>query len=331
MAASKFDQFKAQICAGTASAADIEAACMSTAAKTALLIELADCANETAAPPVPLQTPVEDCAGVITIQDIEPVTVKGVVYTKSCDPAPVDYEYIRTPAMCVAGTWQYQIITMANGVSVGTQSINTGISCDEPMPVDVEVIQKERCNLLTGTIWKQPVIYVPSDPEDATTTGEVAVGVEYDTGISCEPLLQDIDVPNCAGVVESFRGVPVIPRGVSQVKECNSQAILDKLEEIELNQTGQTCATPTHVTLCDLEQEEPLRVEYGIGIDVPAGLKSVTINNLSGTTFIDGQFELGPGRRLASISFGTDRGNQRNETLPGYTLSGGTWQWVAHR
>ena len=76
--------------------------------------------------------------------------------------------------------------------------------------------------------------------------------------------------------------------------------------------------------------ETPLTTVTGTG-DIPAGLKSVTINNLAGITTINGQFQLGDGRRVESISFSTDRGNCKNETLPAYTVTGGTFQWIGHR
>jgi len=75
---------------------------------------------------------------------------------------------------------------------------------------------------------------------------------------------------------------------------------------------------------------EQLTLTQGTNTSIPAGLKSVTINNLSGITTINNGFTLGTGRRVDSISFSTDRGNCVNETLPAYTLSGGTWQWIGH-
>ena len=172
---------------------------------------------------------VSDCDGNTTTEQALPVAIKGVVLTKPCEK-PVDYEYITTPALCIDDTWQYQLITKEDGVTTSTENIDTGISCDEPMPVDIEVIQKERCDTVTGTIWKQPVYYTPSDVEDATTTTEVAVGVEYDTGISCESLLTDVDVTDCDGVVTTERAVPVAIKGTSSVKECNSDALLAEAE-----------------------------------------------------------------------------------------------------
>ena len=79
------------------------------------------------------------------------------------------------------------------------------------------------------------------------------------------------------------------------------------------------------------ETDLSLSVETGVDTSIPAGFKSVTINSTSGVTTINGDFELGEGRVVSSISFGTDRGNYINELLPAYTLAGGTWQWIGHR
>lgn len=100
-----------------------------------------------------------------------------------------------------------------------------------------------------------------------------------------------------------------------------------------------SCADATPVYVCNTvsvdnfptEVDRSLVLETGANTNIPAGFKSVTINSTSGVTVLNGNFELGEGRVVSSISFGTDRGNYINELLPAYTLSGGTWQWVGHR
>ena len=63
--------------------------------------------------------------------------------------------------------------------------------------------------------------------------------------------------------------------------------------------------------------------------NVPAGLKTVTINNITGTTLINGgPFALGQGRRVDSISFDATEIDRARGLLPAFTLSGGTWQWI---
>ena len=62
--------------------------------------------------------------------------------------------------------------------------------------------------------------------------------------------------------------------------------------------------------------------------NVPAGLKTVTINSLSGVNTLDNGFQLGNGRRADSISFDATELNRARGLLPAITISGGTWQWV---
>lgn len=78
-----------------------------------------------------------------------------------------------------------------------------------------------------------------------------------------------------------------------------------------------------------LENDVELTTQTWSNTNVPAWAKSVTINNISGTTTINGWFQLGTWRRVDSISFWTDRGNCVNEVLPAYTLAGWTRQWIA--
>ena len=79
------------------------------------------------------------------------------------------------------------------------------------------------------------------------------------------------------------------------------------------------CATP-----------ETQSIETGDG-SVPAGLKSVTINNINGTTVIAGGFELGAGRRVDSISMNATNHPCINGLLPAINITGGTWQWIGIR
>lgn len=79
------------------------------------------------------------------------------------------------------------------------------------------------------------------------------------------------------------------------------------------------------------ETEKPLTMVSGSNTSIPPGLKSVTINNISGVTTINGTKELGTGRRVDAISFETDRSNCSNEVLPAITITGGTWDWIGLR
>jgi len=97
----------------------------------------------------------------------------------------------------------------------------------------------------------------------------------------------------------------------------------DIVKPLPCGSDSETPSTPASTTDVDVAL-----TEVGGTGNVPAGLRSVTINNITGITTINGGFEIGDGRRVDAISYGTERGNGTNETLPAYTLSGGTWQWT---
>jgi len=58
---------------------------------------------------------------------------------------------------------------------------------------------------------------------------------------------------------------------------------------------------------------------------VPAGLKSVTIKNLTGETTINGGYPL---IDRETISFAATEEEHVRPRLPAYTLAGGTWHWI---
>ena len=66
----------------------------------------------------------------------------------------------------------------------------------------------------------------------------------------------------------------------------------------------------------------------GSNTAIPAGLKSVTINNITGTTIVAGGYELGNGRRDNSISLNATELSEVRGLLPAITITGGTWQWI---
>lgn len=92
--------------------------------------------------------------------------------------------------------------------------------------------------------------------------------------------------------------------------------------------TGDSCTNPTFVEICPTVKPDQNHVlVHGSNTNVPAGLKSVTISNLSGVTTVDGTFELGNGRRPNSISYSATELDGARGLLPAITLSGGTWQF----
>lgn len=77
--------------------------------------------------------------------------------------------------------------------------------------------------------------------------------------------------------------------------------------------------------------EETQAIEVGTNTAVPAGLKTVTINNLTGLTIVAGGYELGTGRRVDAQSLDATNHPCINGVLPAITVTGGTWQWIGIR
>lgn len=70
-------------------------------------------------------------------------------------------------------------------------------------------------------------------------------------------------------------------------------------------------------------------ITAGTTSPIPAGLKSVRINSLTGTTVVDGVYELGGGRRDTSLTLSATESGRVDAVLPSITLAGGTFQWIA--
>jgi hypothetical protein len=87
-------------------------------------------------------------------------------------------------------------------------------------------------------------------------------------------------------------------------------------------------ATPGACPTAGAQLDQTHVVVSGVNTSVPAGLKTVTINNLTGVTTINGAFALGDARRVDSVSFNATELSEARGLLPAFTLAGGTWQWV---
>lgn len=102
----------------------------------------------------------------------------------------------------------------------------------------------------------------------------------------------------------------------------------DGLEETDAGVLTSLEASITAQDCDDCPAEKAQSIVQGVGTSIPAGLKTVTINNLGGNTTINGGFTLGNGRRVNSISFDATNHSCINGVLPAMTLAGGTWQWI---
>ena len=79
---------------------------------------------------------------------------------------------------------------------------------------------------------------------------------------------------------------------------------------------------------CPAEVEETIVTGTG---SVPAGFRTVTINNITGLTTVAGGFVLGTGRRVDAISLDSTNHSCINGVLPAIPITGGTWQWIGVR
>lgn len=95
-----------------------------------------------------------------------------------------DFEYISSGQICRDGTWQYEVITLIDGVETSRIYTDTGIACDEPKPIEPRVEKIRYCNQDTGTLFDKVCLYTFPDPEDQTNVVENVIS-ETDSGIAC--------------------------------------------------------------------------------------------------------------------------------------------------
>ena len=155
------------------------------------------------------------------------------------------------------------------------------------------------------------------------------LSVSFDDGATYEPFVGYNSKP-------SYECIPVIKcKDTGELLNAIDQSILvvgefdTWCEPKGCSSSDSSDATSTSSGF-DCTTEETLSIENGTG-NIPAGLKTVTINNITGTTTIAGGFELGAGRRVDAISLDATNHPCINGVLPAIALSGGTWQWIGIR
>ena len=102
------------------------------------------------------------------------------------------------------------------------------------------------------------------------------------------------------------------------------------LEREKLSEIASNTASGGSNSSFECADETTQSIETGTG-NIPAGLKSVTINSITGVTTVAGGYELGSGRRSDSISLSSSDQPCINGVLPAITISGGSWQWIGIR
>lgn len=101
---------------------------------------------------------------------------------------------------------------------------------------------------------------------------------------------------------------------------------LDGITPYEVSSESNVVPCTREVSSCNKAAVSHV-VTTGISIAVPAGLKSVTIERLTGTVTVAGAFVLSSGN--SRITFSATESDCVNASLPAITIAGGTWQWIA--
>lgn len=96
-----------------------------------------------------------------------------------------DFEYISSGQVCRDGTWQYEVITLIDGIETDRIYSDTGIACDEPKPIEPQIQKTRYCNVATNTLFDKTCIYTFPDPTDLSNVAESVIS-DVDTGLPCE-------------------------------------------------------------------------------------------------------------------------------------------------
>lgn len=204
---------------------------------------------------------------------------------------------------------------------------------------DLELLFERNTDTIDGQVGvfegvKLPagIHYVEAITSDMSAWQGLELSVSFDDGATYEPFLSYTTKP-------AYTCVPVI--------RCESTGILLNAETGDLIVSGpfdswcepkgcpDCCVTPEqelfdgNVVDVTPNPDQTHTVVSGTNTSIPAGFKSVTINSLTGTTTINGGFQLGGGRRVTSVSYNATEVERARGLLPAFTLVGGTWQWTA--
>lgn len=134
-----------------------------------------------------------------------------------------------------------------------------------------------------------------------------------------------ISVKICKDSGEAFDLLTGDPVDLSTTYPCSRLTCSETTNQV--SDSGSTEVFDGNVTDVSPNPDQTHVIVSGTG-SVPAGLKSVTINNISGTTIVAGGFELGNGRRVDSITYNATEVDRARGLLPAIAIVGGVWQWT---
>jgi len=194
-------------------------------------------------------------------------------------------------------------------------------------------------HLAANSIDRETVIVVSVDDPSALS---IVDALDTRVGISLERnhRFNLIDVQR---VVE-YEVLDLLPEDSVRTEDCNTAAILQSSRQVsentenidglladiqqEIADVGTAIGLDSNVVDVSPNPDQTHGKVQGVNTDIPAGLKSVVITSLSGINVIDGNFELGTGRRPNGVSFAATELDRSRGLLPAMAVVGGTWQWA---
>lgn len=231
-----------------------------------------------------------------------------------------DFQVITTSWVCDPNTNTHvrTITPYVDGVAGAVQTIDSGVDCSQPAPVEYDIETIRYCNPATDTIWVRAFTFVTNN--NVTTEQTLS---DADTGIDCSETDQTFT-------------------NISSISYCNTTTSTLWVRATRYTTiagvTTETLVSDTDTLIpCDVNTglaDQTHGIVYGVGTSVPAGFKTVSVWSTSGLTILDGVYELGEspiddiilpqGQDFdATVAYGA-RG-----LLPAISIAGGTWQWSA--
>lgn len=288
---------------------------------------LASCALVPTVPPVPETINALNCTGAATPTTF-PDKLDRVVIVQDkpfviCPTPQIDVEH-RTICNTTTDTWHYITVVYTNGVETSNTSVNSGISCKEPLPLEPDIEQLRRCNVATGTIFIDVVRYM-TDPVTNVTTSTILSSV--DTLEKCNEVEIDKQItdwlPICVAGVQWYVAEEYSYNNTTGVK-----TLVGKIYKQGANGAVVTVA-PTGIIIdgaCELKtqrQHENFVVTGTTTLVIPAGAISISVTKTNNTGIVNISGDNGTNFPLTfnRENFG-DAVNEGYSTLSAYTITG---------
>ena len=254
-----------------------------------------------------------------TTNGVRNATPLIVVTAIPCGAVAPDYEKV---VVCDSVTNTYHVIS--SSFLAGVETVLADV--DTTIPCNLDVINNETVTVCNNGFIEYHTFTTTNGVRNATPLVEVSA---ISCGVVENDLVRTNWLPICVDGAEwyvgersEFNNTTGVETLVKVYKEGADGAI------VLVAPTGTITEgyCPSIVTPA-VQVDQTHVLVSGTG-NVPAGLKTVTINNITGITTINGGFALGNGRRVTSISFDATELSEVRGLLPAYTLAGGTFQWV---